>query len=192
VAKQFFADVAAPITVSIRFNSGPIPADHWTQNESIGGGRLIGEACHGIDLATHLVGSVPVRVYAESVGGPNAGTIRDDQCFITVRHANGAISSIAYLAGGDKSFPKERIELIGGGKIAVIDDFRHITTCAAGRTKHQKLGHQDKGHSAEIEAFAASLRTGAAPIPWEELRAVSLASLLVVQSLREGTPFDVE
>jgi predicted dehydrogenase len=175
------------MTVSFRFNAGAIPAEHWTQNEEVGGGRIIGEACHGIDLATYLCGSPPVRVFAESIGGPNAPKIVDDQCFITLRHANGSISNIAYLAGGDKAFPKERIEVFGGGRVAVIDDFRSVTTCASGRTRTQKLKGQDKGHAAEVAAFAQAVTAGTiAPIPWSDLRAVSLASLLAAQSLREG------
>jgi hypothetical protein len=65
-----------------------------------------------------------VRVFAESIGGGNAPTIKDDQCFITLRHGNGSVSNIAYLAGGDKAFPKERVEVVGGGRIAVIEDLK--------------------------------------------------------------------
>lgn len=189
--REFFSKTAAPLTVSFRFNAGAIPADHWTQDEAVGGGRIIGEACHAIDLATYLVDSPPVRVFAESVTGPNAPGITDDQCFITLRHANGSISNIGYLAGGDKAFPKERIEVIGGGKVAVIDDFRSVTTVARGRSKTQKM-RQDKGHTAEVAAFITAVaQGGVAPIPWEHLRAVSLASMHAVQSLREGFPIDL-
>jgi predicted dehydrogenase len=187
---RFFADVQSPLTVSVRFNAGPLPAEHWLQNDEEGGGRIVGEACHAIDLATYLVGSLPVRVFAESVGGSSTATA-DDQCFITLRHANGSISNVAYLAGGDRSFPKERIEVIGGGRIALIDDFRTVTLCRGGSTRRRKLRGQDKGHRAEIAAFAEALSTGAsAPIPWDELRAVTLASLMAVRSLREGGPVE--
>jgi predicted dehydrogenase/threonine dehydrogenase-like Zn-dependent dehydrogenase len=191
LTRSFLEPVSSPLAVSIRFNAGSIPAEDWIQDERIGGGRIIGEACHAIDLATFLVGSPPVRVFAESVGGPHAPQVTDDQCFITLRHANGSISSVAYLAGGDKAFPKERIEVIGGGRVAVIDDFRSVTTCANGTTKLQSWRQQDKGHSAEISAFAKALSGGPAPISWEHLRAVTLASILAVRSLREGTPFDL-
>jgi predicted dehydrogenase/threonine dehydrogenase-like Zn-dependent dehydrogenase len=190
--KEFFAGVKNPLTVSIRFNAGEIPPEHWTQNEEIGGGRIIGEACHAMDLATFLIGAPPVRVFAESVGGPGAGPITDDQCFITLRHANGGISNIAYLAGGDKAYPKERVEVIGGGRIAVINDFREIETCTNGRTKKTSLGTQDKGHSAELLAFADAL-TGKsdAPMSWNDIRAVTMASILAVQSIRECMPLDI-
>ena len=194
--KGFFSDVGVPLTISVRFNAGAIPAEHWTQDEVEGGGRIIGEACHGIDLATYLAGAPPVRVYAESVGrtGGASGTpeITDDQCFITLRHANGSVSNIAYLAGGDKAFRKERVEVFGGGRVGVIDDFRSVTTTARGKTKSRKLGAQDKGHRAEIEAFADAVASGGTwPIPWEDLRGVTLASILAVRSLREGCAFDL-
>jgi predicted dehydrogenase len=190
--KKFFAGVTAPLTVSIRFNAGAIPAEHWTQNDEVGGGRLIGEACHAIDLATHLVGSPPVRVYAESVGGPHAPAVTDDQCFITLRHANGSISSVAYLAGGDKGFSKERVEVLGGGRLAVIDDFKEVVTSAGGRQTRIKAWKQDKGHAAEVDAFAAAVAAGGpAPIAWSDLRAVSLAAILAVQSLRDGMPLEI-
>ena len=136
--KEFFSRCLDPLTVSIRFNAGTIPADHWTQQAEIGGGRIIGEACHAIDLATWLTGSLPVRVYAESIGGPQAPEIREDQSFLTLRHANGSISNIAYLAGGDKAFPKERVEVFGGGLVGVIEDFRRVITCRGGKMQdHQ-------------------------------------------------------
>lgn len=188
--KEAFADVAAPLTVSIRFNAGAIPAEHWTQNDAEGGGRIIGEACHAIDLATHLTGSPPVRVYAESVGTNDAQQITDDQCFITLRHANGSISSIAYLSGGSSSFPKERIEVLGGGRVAVIDDYSSVALNTGDATKTSKTPF-DKGHQDEIRAFARALRSGQPAIPWEELRSVTLASILAVRSLREGQAFDI-
>jgi predicted dehydrogenase/threonine dehydrogenase-like Zn-dependent dehydrogenase len=190
--KALFEDVAAPLGVTIRFNAGAIPKEHWTQDEAAGGGRIVGEACHAIDLATWLTGSEPIRVFCESVGAVSAGEITDDQAVITLRHANGSVSSIAYLAGGDKAFPKERVEVIGGGRVAVIDDFRSVTTCAGGKTRTQKWSGQDKGHAAGVDAFARAITAGGAwPISWSELRAVSLASILAVQSIREGGALDL-
>lgn len=190
-AREFFAQVSEPITVTMRFNAGAVPAEHWAQDDSIGGGRIIGEACHGIDLVTYLTGSVPVRVYAEAaVGG--AGNATDDRCLVTLRHRNGSVSSICYTSGGDKAFPKERVEVFGGGRVAVIDDFREIVTSAGGKRKRVKGWQQDKGHAAALLAFLHTLETGSAPpMTWEEIRAVSLASILAVQSLREGLPFEI-
>ncbi len=187
--KAAFSGTDAPLTISFRFNAGMIPADHWTQSDELGGGRIIGEACHGIDFATWLTGSLPIRVYAESIGGPAAPEKTDDQCFITIRHADGSISNIAYLAGGDKACPKERIEVFGGGRTAILDDFRTLTTYHRGK-RTVVNGRQDKGHAAEVDAFAAAVvGVEGPPISWPELRATTLASILAMQSLREGIPF---
>jgi predicted dehydrogenase len=173
-------------------NAGVLPPDHWTQDADVGGGRIIGEACHAIDLATFLVGSRPVRVFAESIGGTTAPMITDDQVFITLRHDNGSISNVAYLSGGDKAFPKVRVEVMGGGRVAVIDDFKWLTLVKNGKARRRKLGGQDTGHRAEVEAFAKAIREGGSwPISWAELRAVSIASILSVRSLREGVPFEI-
>lgn len=191
-AKQFFENSHGPKTISIRFNAGEIPANHWVQDQGIGGGRIIGEACHAIDLASYLCGSPVTRAFAESIGGPDAPEITDDQCFITLRHADGSVSNVAYLAGGDKSFSKERVEVFGDGRVAVIDDFRIVTGTSGGRTKRLWKGRQDKGHTAELEAFVSAARTGGkAPIPWNELRSTSVAAILAVRSLREGMPLDL-
>jgi predicted dehydrogenase len=131
-------------------------------------------------------------VFAESVGGERAPQPSDDQCFITLRHADGSVSSIGYLSGGDRAFPKERVEVFGGGRVAVIDDFREVILCSGGRTKRSRGWQQDKGHRAEVEAFARVLTAGGAPpIPWAELRAVTRATIGAVQSLRSGLPVEV-
>ncbi|GMU52002.1 MAG: oxidoreductase [Candidatus Xenobia bacterium] len=177
--RNFFADLRSPLTCSVRFNAGYLSADHWTQEE---GGRLLGEACHAIDLASFLVGSPPERVFAESAGA-------DDQALMLLRHRSGSTSQIAYLAGGSPSFEKERVELTGGGRMAVIEDFRSARF-SDGRTSKSS---QDKGHRAELSAFVAGLMQGGPPpIPFEEIRATSLAALAAVQSLREGVPLPVE
>ncbi len=189
--KEVFNETQTPLTTTFRFNAGAIPSDHWTQQPERGGGRIIGEACHAIDFVTWLNGSPPVRVYAESVGGENAASMTDDQCFITIRHRNGSVSNVAYLAGGDKACPKERIEVFGGGVSAILEDFRRLTVFKRGRQTVEKA-RQDKGHAAEIKAFAEAIFGEApAPIRWQDLRSTTLTSILAVQSLREGTPFAV-
>lgn len=190
--RRFFSEVVQPLTVSIRMNAGAVAENHWTQSEEVGGGRIIGEACHAIDLASFLAGSRPVRVYAEAISGPEAPSISDDQCFITLRHANGSVSSVAYVAGGDRALPKERVEVFGGGRIGIIDDFREVTTVHHGKSRVTRIGKQDKGHREEVAAFVRAVKGGGpGPIAWDDLRAVSLASILAVRSLREGLPFDI-
>ncbi|HXG60974.1 MAG TPA: bi-domain-containing oxidoreductase [Planctomycetota bacterium] len=184
--REFFADTATPRTVSVRFNAGTLPPGHWAADDAIGGGRIVGEACHGIDLATYLVGAPPARVFAEAVPGA------DDRCFITLRHTDGSVSCVAYLSGGDRGIPKERVEVFGGGRVAVIDDFREACFSVEGRIRRQRRWRRDKGHRDELAAFAELiLRGGEAPVSWPELRAVSLTALLAVRSLREGVPLDI-
>ena len=188
--KAFLSKSTAPLTISIRFNAGELPVDHWTQNDDVGGGRLIGEACHAIDLAIFLADSPAVRVYAESIRLDDPAQVSDDQCFITLRHANGSISNIGYLAGGDKAFPKERIEVFGGGLVGVIDDFKLLQTSKGGKQETQK-SPQDKGHQAEVAALAKSISEGGpSPISWTDIRSTTIASILAVRSLREGVAFD--
>jgi predicted dehydrogenase/threonine dehydrogenase-like Zn-dependent dehydrogenase len=190
LVKQHFRDTISPVTLQFRFNAGSIPAEHWIQHAEEGGGRIIGEACHAIDLAIYLTGSLPIEVFAQCIGGPNAPQIVDDQCFINLRHANGSISSIGYLAGGDRAVSKERIEVFGGGKVAIIDDYQTVELASGGRVKKQKLS-SGKGHLEEVVAFADGLASGSWPIEWRELRATTLASIAAVRSLREGMPIAI-
>ena len=185
--REFFAGIA-PLTVSYRFASKSIPADHWTQDADIGGGRIIGEACHAIDTCVALTGSVASRVYAESVGEVPANETADDRVFLTLRHANGSASSISYQAGADATFPPERIEMIGGGRCAILDSWGSLKLWANGRSRRWR-GAKDRGYRLELATFLNACRSGGAwPIPWEQLYGVAEASLLAVQSLREGVP----
>jgi len=120
----------------------------------------------------------------------HAGEIADDQCFITMRHENGSVSSIGYISSGSKSFPKERIEVFGGGKVGVIDDYKSLSINTGGKTDIQKMA-MDKGHQQEIIQWGKSISQGdPSPISWPEIRAVTLASILAVRSIREGQAFD--
>jgi predicted dehydrogenase/threonine dehydrogenase-like Zn-dependent dehydrogenase len=184
--KKFFAGVA-PLTLSYRFAPPYIPGEHWTQDAAVGGGRIIGEACHAIDTCVAIAGSFPVKVYAESVGHADLET-SDDRTAITIRHANGSVSSVFYQAGGDPSFPSERIEAIGTGRSASIEAWQEGQFWAKGKCE-KFSAEKDKGHRAEFAAFLEACRKGGAwPIPWEELRGVTWASIAAVESLREGTP----
>lgn len=181
-----------PLSVSFRFSPGAIPPEHWTQDEDVGGGRIVGEACHAIDTCAALVGSPPVRVFAESVAREGGLLTTDDRALLTLRHADGSVSSVSYQAGGDKGFPAERIEVFGGGKTAVIDAWDEVQLWSGGKAERAR-GGKDKGHRAELEAFLAAVRGGGAwPVPWPELRAVTAAALGAVASLRDGLAHDLD
>lgn len=189
---DFFAGVAEPLTLSYRFNAGALPPDHWAHDPEVGGGRLIGEACHALDFAAFLLGGQVASVFAACPAVPGAGGSGDDQAAIVARLDNGAVASIGYFAGGNTAFPKERIELFGGGRVAVIDDFRSVTLSTAARTRRRRLFTRDKGHAAQIQQFFTSIRTGERPpVPYSSLLNVSWAAVLVVDSLKTGLPVDV-
>ncbi|HEY7545349.1 MAG TPA: Gfo/Idh/MocA family oxidoreductase, partial [Blastocatellia bacterium] len=188
VVAEFFSSVR-PRTLTYRFNAGPIPSDHWTQDLERGGGRIIGEACHALDLAGFLLGGKIVRVFAERA----ASSETDDETVIIARMDNGSVASIGYFAGGDKSFPKERIEVFGGGQVAVIDDFKAVTFSKDGRSRTIKISGLDKGHGAELKAFFDAIRKGSQPpIAYDSIINTTRASLGVIESLRTGLPVDLQ
>jgi len=186
--KTFF-DGIAPLSISHRFAPPDLPPDHWTQDPEVGGGRIIGEACHAIDTCVAIAGSPPVKVYAESAVVAGALQTSDDRVFISTRHANGSISSVSYQAGGDSAFPAEHIEVIGAGRSAVLENWQEGQLWHKGRCE-KFSGRKDRGHKAGFAAFLAACRTGGPwPIPWEDLYSVTWASLNAVRSLREGESF---
>jgi len=186
--KNFLDNAREPLVMHYRINAGPLPLDHWLHDPAMGGGRLIGEACHFIDFLTFLTNSLPVRVF--TMGLPDDGRYREDNFVITLEFADGSVGSVSYLANGDRALPKERIEVFGGGRVAVLDDFRQLELTLSGRTKtHKSQLRQDKGHRAEWHAFQQTITQGGSPpIPYEQIFAVSLASFAALDSLRSGKP----
>jgi predicted dehydrogenase/threonine dehydrogenase-like Zn-dependent dehydrogenase len=165
-----------------RVNAGFIPADHWTQDPAIGGGRIIGEACHFIDVLTFLVGAAPVAVTAHAL--PNNGKYSEDNVSMTFTFPDGSLGVVDYLANGDKSMPKERLEVFCEGLVAVLDDYVSLTTVKDGRKKVESIA-QDKGWRAEMSAFAEAIKSGGeAPIPYEQLIGVTKSTFAAVESLR--------
>ena len=189
--KAFFAPSREPLLMHYRINAGFLDAKHWTQDPEEGGGRILGEACHFIDFLTYVAGAWPVRVQTFALA--NQGMYSDDNFTIQLEFANGSQGTITYVANGDKAYSKERVEVFGGGGVGVLEDFRELELSRDGRkqSERSRLG-QDKGHRAEWEAFLKSLRTGGpAPIPFEEIAAVSLATLRALHSRRIGEPVAV-
>ena len=191
-ARELFAERAAALSINYRVNGGRIPRGHWAHDPKVGGGRIIGEVCHFIDFMHFITGSLTTRVYAEAISSSNQDVINDDSVFITLRLADGSNGSIAYLAEGDRAMPKERIEIFGGGKAFVIDDFRSATTFQNGRETKTKLREQDKGQRDEVRAVCAVVREGKpAPIALEDLATTTRATFRVLDSLRTGLPVEV-
>jgi predicted dehydrogenase len=185
--KQFFSAVHGPIAANYRVNAGAIPANHWVHDPSQGGGRILGEVCHFMDFLIFLTGSLPRTLFAAALPSPGNPS---DSVVVNLTFENGSIGSISYIAEGDKAFGKERVEVFGGGRVAVLDDFRTLELVKDGRrtTKKSTL-RQDKGHIAEWQAFSRSIRQGgASPIPFREIVAGTEATLAITESLRTGKP----
>jgi predicted dehydrogenase/threonine dehydrogenase-like Zn-dependent dehydrogenase len=190
--KTFLEDAQEPLVMQYRVNAGQVPIGHWIQDPEVGGGRIIGEVCHFVDLLTFLVGSLPVSVSGRSL--PNRGRYADDNLVATIQFADGSIGEIVYVANGDKAYPKERLEVFGGGSVALLDDFRVLQTTRSGRTRTQRTRlTQDKGHTAEWRAFVGAVQGGGdLPISWEELLATSLTTFAIRDSLRDGQPRQID
>jgi polar amino acid transport system substrate-binding protein len=191
-AKEFFKDAQTPLSVNYRVNAGRIPKGHWIQDPREGGGRIIGEVCHFIDLMQYLTGAVTTRVFAEASASRNEDIVAEDSVFITLKFADGSNGSIAYLAEGDKGLEKERVEIFGEGKTFVLEDFRGATLHSGGKTKRLKLRSQDKGQTNEArEVCRAVLDGGPRPIALEDLAATTRATFRILESLRTGLPVEV-
>ena len=190
-ALDFFKGRDFPLSINYRINAGRVPRNHWVHDSSEGG-RIIGEVCHFVDLIHFLTGSLTARVFAESVANRNSETTDEDSVFVTLRLADGSNASIAYLAEGDKALPKERVEIFGGGKSFVIDDFRNAAAYENGREKTTKLREQDKGQRDEIRAVMSVVLDGRpAPITIEDLSRTTRATFRIRESLQTGLPVEV-
>ncbi len=171
-----------PISVIYTVNAGMIPANHWTQDPAIGGGRIVGEACHFIDFIRFLVGQPIVGVKAHMMGSASGVVVRQDKMTILLGFADGSMGTVHYLANGSKQFPKERIEVFSQERVLVLDNYRSLK--GYGWTGFRKKGvrGQDKGHQAEVIAFVERVAQGGDPlIPWAELKEVMLATFVAVE-----------
>ncbi len=189
--KSFLSEIREPLALHYRVNAGFIPADHWLNDPEQGGGRVIGEVCHFVDFLSFLVGAAPVEVHAQSLANP--GKYSNDNVICSLRYADGSQGTISYLANGDKSYSKERIEVFGGGAVAVLEDFRRLELVDKGRKQvFRSLLRQDKGHRGEWEAFVAALRDGGeSPIPLAEIATTMLATFALEKSQSSGRPVSV-
>ncbi len=168
--------------MTYRVNAGRVPPESWIRDPEVGGGRIVGEVCHFVDLLSFLAGQPVIRVQAAAATGSGGG---DDQIVATLGFGDGSIGTILYSGEGDPSFPKERLEVVGAGRIAVLDDFRILEMSAGGKRRYARSMGQDKGHRAEAEAFVRAVSTGtASPIPLDSIVATSLATFDIQDSLR--------
>lgn len=182
--KQLLATVAEPKSFVMTVNAGAIPADHWTQDKDVGGGRIVGEGCHFIDLLRHLAGAPIVSNTAVAMGRHPTVEITDDKATITLQFADGSFGTVHYLANGDKGFPKERLEVFCAGRVFQLDNFRKLRGWGWKGFRKMNLWSQDKGQVACAKAFVDAVRNGdASPIPLDEVLEVSRVSIEVQAAL---------
>jgi predicted dehydrogenase/threonine dehydrogenase-like Zn-dependent dehydrogenase len=191
-AKRFFENAVGPYVIQYRVSAGAVPKTHWTRDPLEGGGRIIGEVCHFIDLMQYFTASPPTKVYAEPISGGAGASPDDDSVVITVKFADGSVGTISYFANGDAALPKERVEISSTGRSAVIDNFQQLCLYQNGKKREFKLSTVDKGHQEEVRRFLAAVQEGqASPIPFDSLMATTLATLKAVESLQVGVPVEL-
>jgi len=189
--KEVFDFRTEPMVVHYRINAGHLPPSHWLHDLQIGGGRIIGEACHFIDFLLYLVDTPPTSVYSQSL--PDNGRYHQDNVLMSFQFPDGSLGIVSYLSNGDRSFSKERLEVFSEGRIAVLDDFRLLQTVQNGHqeTKRSRF-RQDKGHQAEWEAFVQAINQGGPPpIPYSHIFGSMKATFAAVESLHKGSKITI-
>ena len=190
--KKFLAQIHEPLSMHYRVNAGYTPADHWVNDPEVGGGRILGEVCHFVDFLCFLAESAPIEVRAETLGNP--GQYSMDNLVATLKFPNGTVGTITYMANGDKSASKERLEVFGGASVAILEDFRRLELVRNGRKKISRIRwRQDKGHSAEMRAFAEAVQGKIPPpIPFEQIVGSTLATLKLQNACQTGQTLRVD
>lgn len=188
---EFINQRTEPLFMQYRVNAGYLPLNHWLHDPNQGGGRIIGEGCHFIDLLTFLVGSAPVSVSATALADNDRYC--QDNVQLSLRYADGSLGTVIYLANGNKNFTKERLEVFTSGRIAVLEDFRSLELVSENsrKTSRSRL-RQDKGHTKAWEKFIKAVSDGGTPpIPYEELMSTSKATFAALEALRTGTEIKI-
>jgi len=184
--KALLANVSEPKTFIMTMNAGAIPSDHWTQDPEVGGGRIIGEACHYIDLMRFLAGSEITGFTATCMGKADGVDITEDKASITLTFKDGSFGTIHYFANGGKEFAKERIEVFANDAVLQLDNFRKLTGFDWRGFKKDKLMTQDKGQSNCTKAFIDAITSGKeSPISFDEIIEVARISVDIAETLRK-------
>lgn len=183
--KALLSAVKEPKSFIMTMNAGAIPSEHWTQDNNVGGGRIIGEACHFIDLMRYLAGCEIVSVQARRMGDNPHQQITEDKAAIILGFADGSFGTIHYLANGAASFPKERVEVFTAGRVLQLDNFIKLKAFGWPGFSKMNLWKQDKGQNACAVAFLNAIKQGVSgPIPVEELFEVAQITIEVAEQLR--------
>ncbi|TOP51140.1 dehydrogenase [Vibrio parahaemolyticus] len=184
--KELLSSVKEPKSFMMTMNAGAIPADHWTQDNEVGGGRIIGEACHFIDLMRYLADSEIVSVQCRRMGDVDGVEITEDKAAIILGFADGSFGTIHYLANGAANFPKERVEVFAAGRVLQLDNFRKLKGFGWPGFSKMNLWKQDKGQTGCAAAFLSAIESGKeSPIPPRELFEVARVTIEIAEQLRK-------
>ena len=184
--KSLLDNINNPKIIIMTINAGEIPADHWTQDSEVGGGRIIGEGCHFIDLMRHLVGHKIINYTASTIGSGPGVDIREDKVSITLSFLDGSLGTIHYLSNGGPSFPKERIEVFCDNSVLQMDNYRVLKGYNWPGFKKLKLFKQDKGQKACASSFVDAIAHGTeSPIPYNEIMESSRISIEISNILKK-------
>jgi predicted dehydrogenase/threonine dehydrogenase-like Zn-dependent dehydrogenase len=182
--REMLRGTRGPKSLSLLVNAGAIPPDHWTQDPQVGGGRILGEACHFIDLARFLVGERIVGASADAIRGRSGAALSQDTAQVSLEFEDGSIASIQYYANGHRSFPKERVEVFASGRILQLENFRVLRGFGWPGFRGFRTWRQDKGHAACVQAFLRAVGSGGpSPIPADEIFEVSRVAIDVAEGL---------
>ena len=188
--KSLLSERSGPLCMNMLVNAGFIPADSWSQDPQVGGGRIIGEGCHFIDLMVFLTGS-RVRTVSAAMVGPGPA-VRGDKMAITLSFEDGSVGNVNYFANGTKSYPKERVQVFSDGRILDMSNFRVTRGYGFGGFGKFKTFRQEKGHAEEFSAFIDRVAAGGeSVIPLDEIVNVTLASLAAVTAAGEERTIDL-
>ncbi len=183
--RELLSGVREPKAMVMTVNAGAIPADHWTQDPRVGGGRIVGEGCHFVDLLRFLADAPISGVHASSLAGP--GGVLGDRATWTLTFEDGSMGTVHYLANGHRSFPKERLEVFSGGRVLQLDNFRSLKGFGWPGFNKMGLKRQDKGNAACLAAFVKAVEQGGvSPIPVQELLETARATLRVAEIVHES------
>jgi predicted dehydrogenase/threonine dehydrogenase-like Zn-dependent dehydrogenase len=181
-----------PLLLTYRVNAGPVPLNNWVHDPDVGGGRIVGEVCHFVDVMQFLTDSVPVQVFAWALGEQGDTPGEADNICLQLRFADGSVGTIIYAANGDPSFPKERLEVFGGGSVGVIDNWRKLEVRRHGKRSGQRSFFiAAKGHAEELAAFVQGIRQGQSPIPFPSLLYTTQTTFAIQRSLRHEQPISI-
>ena len=183
--KELLTSSQAPKNIVMTINAGHVPADHWLQDHEVGGGRIIGEVCHFIDLMRFLIDAPVTEHRATMIGESPLVEVRDDKAIIVLSFSDGSVGVINYFANGGKAFPKERIEVFADDAVLQLNNFRELKGYGWRGFRSFKTFRQNKGQQECVAAFVQSVISGGkVPIPMSELLEVSRLAIEIAESLR--------